>query len=458
MSSSLSSNSPFLYSSPLVFSTKGQAITVSSAVLSAVASGLVIVSILLSQSKLKGAYHRIIFLMSTLDLITSLSMAISTVPMPRDVRSVYPFVGGVYGTVATCEAQAFIILWGSAMTVWTSSVLNLYYVFTIWYGMKEERFRRYFLPAAILFMTATTLPPLVILLHRDQLNPTPFYPYCGLGPYPFACDASAEDSSEDSCIRGSFEGTLSMNRLMSIFLGSIFFILITSMILVVFTVFRTERQAMIFRREVENSFDAQCDAQQNTRMYYKRTRAVMLQALMYMAAFALTWTWPVLSMAVDIKVDTPKLIFQPLFGFLNCFIFFWFKVYIFRQSDEDITVLEALSSMIFSPSKVPELILSRMDMLEESFENNDVTKEAKEEEGNGSQMDQWPDASDKMRRVGESVHKYMSNVVVVSNNDSSLPSSSACGFSSVSSRGNFCQPSLKRSILSSFSDVSEYVD
>eukprot|EP00554_Chaetoceros_debilis_P016461 CAMPEP_0194124536 /NCGR_PEP_ID=MMETSP0150-20130528/58921_1 /TAXON_ID=122233 /ORGANISM="Chaetoceros debilis, Strain MM31A-1" /LENGTH=386 /DNA_ID=CAMNT_0038818301 /DNA_START=394 /DNA_END=1554 /DNA_ORIENTATION=+ len=384
-------------------------------------------------------------------------MAISTVPMPRDVRSVYPFVGGVYETEATCEAQAFIILWGSVMTVGTISVLNLYYAFTIWYGMQEDRFRRYFLPAAILFTTATTLPPCVILLHRDQLNPTPFYPYCSLGTYPFGCDKSVEDSSEDACIRGSMslEDIIPMNRFMSIALGSMFFILIISMILVVSTVFRTERQAMLFRREVENYVDAQFDEQENTRMYYTITRAVMLQAVMYMAAFALS------CMAVDINVDTLKLIFQPLFGFLNCFIFFWGKVYIFRQSDEDITFLQGLSSMVFSPSKVPELILSRMDMLEKSFEVESVVKEAKDKKGNDIQINQWPDASDKMRRVGKSVHKYMSNVVV-SNNSSPLPSKNAaedilCDFS-ISSRGNLCQPSPRRSILSSFSDVSEYVE
>ena len=129
--------------SPVAFSATGQALCVSSSVISSISSGLVMNFILRSQSKLKRPYHCIMFSMSVWDIISSIAMASSTLLMPADVRMVYPFQGKAYGTVTSCEAQGFIILFGSAMTIGSNMLLNAYYVITILFKVREERFQKY---------------------------------------------------------------------------------------------------------------------------------------------------------------------------------------------------------------------------------------------------------------------------------------------------------------------------
>ena len=51
--------------------------------LSAIASGLIIVAILKSDTKMKTVYHRIMFFMSCADISASIAMALTTIPMPQ---------------------------------------------------------------------------------------------------------------------------------------------------------------------------------------------------------------------------------------------------------------------------------------------------------------------------------------------------------------------------------------
>ena len=50
-----------------------------------------------------SAYYRIIFGLSIADCFTSLAIALTTIPMPKDV--IYPFEMPSYGNILTCEVQ-----------------------------------------------------------------------------------------------------------------------------------------------------------------------------------------------------------------------------------------------------------------------------------------------------------------------------------------------------------------
>ncbi len=212
-----------------------------SATLSSFSSALVMTFILRSQTKLKGAYHRIMFFMSFWDLVSSLAIAITTLPMPSDVHEIYDFMGRAFGTVSTCEIQGFLIVIGSAFTILTNGMLNLYYVCTITFKMGERRFNKIVLPICVLFSAATILPATIMLLKQKLLNPTPFYPYCMVGLYPFNCN---EDNVE--CIRGGDESAFVTRKQFEETLTIIFWtaatFLLISMILVICSVFKTEMQ------------------------------------------------------------------------------------------------------------------------------------------------------------------------------------------------------------------------
>ena len=78
------------------------------------------------RSKTNTTYHRIMFLMSFCDMLASLAIALTTIPMPKDV--IYPFKGRSYGNTATCVAQGLVYITGSAIVVGMNSILNVYYL------------------------------------------------------------------------------------------------------------------------------------------------------------------------------------------------------------------------------------------------------------------------------------------------------------------------------------------
>ena len=92
----------------------GIIITVVSAVVSTLASILVIWLIFSSTKRLsRSVYHRILFGMSVADIIQSIAMALTSLPMPTDM--IYTgFQGLVIGNKYTCNAQGYLIAIGAA--------------------------------------------------------------------------------------------------------------------------------------------------------------------------------------------------------------------------------------------------------------------------------------------------------------------------------------------------------
>jgi hypothetical protein len=122
--------------------------TVSSTI-TVIASIISISVISRSQIRLSSVYHRIIFFMSILDLIGSTAMALTTIPMPKD--QIYAFEGGTYGTVATCEAQGILFLYGIGGSFHYSSGLCLFYLCIIVFQMSDRKIRRYLEPSIHFF-------------------------------------------------------------------------------------------------------------------------------------------------------------------------------------------------------------------------------------------------------------------------------------------------------------------
>jgi hypothetical protein len=103
---------------------------------------MIIISIVLrSISGLKTTYHRIIFGLSFADCVTSFAIALTTIPMPKDV--IYPFEMPSYGNIATCEAQGLAFMMGTVVAFCMNGLLNIYYLCTLRYSTKEKKFRCY---------------------------------------------------------------------------------------------------------------------------------------------------------------------------------------------------------------------------------------------------------------------------------------------------------------------------
>ena len=318
-------------------------------------SSLIIVSFIL-RSKQNTTYHRIIFMLSFYDLLTSFAIAITTLPMPRDV--IYPFSWPSYGNQSTCAAQGMSYMIGNGGMLCMNGILNIYYLFTLRYKMEEKFFSRYLEPPLYsISVLLSTIVPGVFLYWKKLLNPSPFDPYCGPYEYPINCDRTSNRDDTIEC-RGA-GGTNHFTTIYYVSMITACSTLIVTMGLIIHTFYRSERS---LKNEVNQN-----DGSDIAR---KATRMVTTQASLYVGAFFLTWTFTLVcfltrSFGTQTVLEGLRMTFQPLQGLFNLLIFFYHKVDLVRKSDEDLRFVEALYKTMIKPEEVPEVVVSRIEIIAE---------------------------------------------------------------------------------------------
>lgn len=86
--------------------------------LSAISSAVIIFLVFRTVARLSTVYHRVMFCMSLCDIIGSIGIALTTLPMPavmpeeKKLNLLY-WPGPRYGNTVTCNAQAFFITFGA---------------------------------------------------------------------------------------------------------------------------------------------------------------------------------------------------------------------------------------------------------------------------------------------------------------------------------------------------------
>ncbi len=125
----------------------------------------------------------------------------------------------------------------------------------------------------------------------------------------------------------------------------------------------------------------QCNGSRTARLReieFKRTRAVLIQALMYICAFLLTWVWVLISTArlrgpLPSVVEKSKIegfltvFFPPLQGFLNAMIFVYQKAHTLRQTNKQLSFCSAIKQAIIAPSTVPEAVVSSLQIVDQEI-------------------------------------------------------------------------------------------
>ena len=338
--------------SPFMFTRAAQIIPTTTATISALSSLLVLTIVgrsWLRRSEI-GAYHLIIVIMSVSDLISSVPMALTTLPMPADVRQFYPFASKSYGNIATCEAQGFLISFGFNMGLGSTCMLCVYYVSTIRYGIMADTFKKIALPILFCFFLAVALAFSCLLLSHDYLNPLPHEPYCLAGPYPVGCKEADGDPNTQECVRGHPSGVVAFSKFKISAFAVLLLIFVTvaaSLVLVVLTIFSTEtertKNGVIGEEIIEYSGSAR----------RSETRVVVWQAVMYIAAFVSTVIAYFMTGIASGKgtltfyntVDPLKVTLMPLQGFFNAGIFVYYEIYAIRKT-QTLSILQALRKVV----------------------------------------------------------------------------------------------------------------
>eukprot|EP00979_Chaetoceros_neogracilis_P003529 scaffold614_cov212-Chaetoceros_neogracile.AAC.3 len=316
-------------------------------------SSMIIISIVLrSMSGIKTTYHRIILCMSSADCLTSLAIALTTIPMPKDV--IYPFDMPSYGNIATCEAQGLILIMGTGLIFCMNGILNIYYLCTLRYNMTEKTFRCYLeIPLYIVSLVIFITLPSTALLNQELLNPNPSYPVCVSSTYPLDCTKADNPECRGDGGRGAFVPLF--NCTITLF----FFTLMITMALIVHSFYRNARS---LRKVLKDKPSQEIDAKYEALQYAQESSGIITrQALMYIAAFLITWVFGFVHSVFSISGNDNKelssvlrLIFQPLQGFFNLVIFVYHKVCMCLRSDEDLTVGEAFGMVFLYPDEMED--------------------------------------------------------------------------------------------------------
>lgn len=323
-----------------------------------------------------ATYHRIMVGMSLSDMLSSFAIALTTIPMPKDVHQVYNFDGATYGTTTTCEIQAFAYSSGSGLSFCASCFLSLYYLLTIRYSISNRLMTRWIEPIGLIASIAISCGPAAILIRDKFLNPLPFITWCIFGDYPYGCF----NDEGTTCIRGDRGPASQASILSAASSGAVFQILALSCVIV--TVYNREREvntgtctddadvdvnANVDNQDIKDTTEN--NSSQQKRSYsssgdtkitsYSDTKCIIKQACMYSAAFMITQFFvpSVTAISDNTILQILTLILKPLQGFFNAIIFISHKVYTMRQVYDYMTVSEALVAIMVSPVKVPAVVV-----------------------------------------------------------------------------------------------------
>ena len=356
-----------LYENSISQTRAGWIIPTVSGSLSFLSSALIIYIIARSQRTIYAAtYHRIMVCICLSDMLSSLAILLTTLPMPKDVNEVYNFDGNSYGTVRTCEIQASSYGIGSGISCYASICLSLYYVLTIRYHVTHRVVSRYVEPLGLMTcLISMGIWNYLNVKTLDNLNPVPFLSWCTVGDYPYGC--YQEDG--DACIRGQAKDvSIWTSGMIVVLIGAA--IQFICMALIISSVYNGEKESLhIAQVEMEagdeettrEDVEMVAKYREIQRLKMRRTKIVALQAFLYFASFAVTYSFvpQLTSKSQSAVLQVATLILKPLQGFFNAMIFIYHKVYLLRHRDNlcKISLRDAITAVLRYPGETPGILL-----------------------------------------------------------------------------------------------------
>jgi hypothetical protein len=146
--------------------------------------------IYIARRKLTSIYHRLLFIISWVDLVANLMGFLNPIMMNEDTG--YPLA---HGNRSTCTTVGFFTLFGMSSKAFYSCYISVYFMLAVRYSSKDEQLYRY----EKLAYTVSIILPIsycIVGLFHEAFNPNEFR-FCALAKYPIGCEG-------DECIYGKF--------------------------------------------------------------------------------------------------------------------------------------------------------------------------------------------------------------------------------------------------------------
>ena len=376
-------------------SLKGINIARSTGCISAVSSILVILIIARSSQRFSTVYHRLMFGISVYDLIASIAMALTTLPMPADM--IYrQFEGSHLGTNESCEAQASSLLVASMGTFAYTIAICSYYMTTARKMLHEEdtdvytRTSRWFEPT--IHFACITVPVVTTFTHflsgDESMAPTPFSPFCTLTHYPYWCMRSSEPTC--SQIQAQPSHVRFLGSFYAIYFATGVLYIVVSLFISARSIWRlqvkqqnrippipernkycaTQHEVFYPRDPATTCTTARSSSQQSSRPVCcsPKSKIIHFQTLTYITSALIV---PICIVAKFTGGESSTifqayfLITRPLQGFFNFLIFMSEKIYRHRLANRRIGCLKAFYNILTKPIQ-DFYVFSHLDIVQKT--------------------------------------------------------------------------------------------
>ena len=326
---------------------------------------LILYAIYKSPHKLSTTYHRIMAMMSIFDILASVCIAFTTLPMPSD--DIVRFAGPMLGNHLTCQIQGCILSFGLAGGGSLYMCLSWYFVCRMTLMMHSNTITKRIEPLFYLisFGIAIFLPS--YYLSKDLLNTVPSDQFCGIGINHSNCNYTFEkefyecDHQINDTTYPEFE--MSLDIVMYL-IGFNVVMIVIAMVIIIWTILKKNKSIRCALEEQRTFASSNTPSEDEINISELRyARVLVVQALMYIFAYLITWIFMIIPMAVYLDRETLnivqvfKAIFFPMQGFWNLIIFIYDKAYLLYQDDEDRGCWEILKTVLFRPYTVSDIIL-----------------------------------------------------------------------------------------------------
>lgn len=349
--------------------------------LSTISSGLIIYIIFKSESKLRTVYHRIMLGMSCADIISSVAVGLSTLPMPRDLPYDPPitFVGTRLGNIHTCEAQGFCYIFGFVAMFNYNGMLCVYNACAIAFRMPEESIVKRVEPFLHIIPIISGLAAAILPLVLNLYNPVGWDAWCSI-----ATIGGGETPPDDP---DYFNARNIINIDLMVVILSISFLVFVFTLFVVIII----RIKQIDKALNRDSFLGQSSTTVRRRRVHtshENTKIVLGQAIAYFASFCATLGLLLIRAVIEEPLWLMRLSFvlAPLQGLFNMLIFVYYKIFNYRRVHPEVSRCKTLGLLLMEGSAEDYVVFSRISQLVYDQNNTAIRSVRIEDEKGGENI------------------------------------------------------------------------
>ena len=323
--------------------------------MSILGSASIITMLLRSEKKLGSTYRRLLFGMSIMDIIFSLSVVTGSFASPKGT----PLVWSPVGNTTTCTLQGWALYSGNIGLTFYNCSLCLYYTLSIARNIKKDmmiRIERFFHAIPALWLVFST----IFLLKTKSINN--FGVSCMISSYPRGCDSKTSDVE---CTRG--ENARHYRMILHVFPIMIGFVVIcASMAVLCHSIRSQEKKMKAFRLNLQASLpqsilelrkDSITEVNSSTFPRVRRQKEsagtrlrkdAFKQAMCHVVAYFLSYAFAVIFQLIAF---TGKMSFvawylqqltTPAQGFFNFIVFLRPRIMSVRASRPELSLLQTL--------------------------------------------------------------------------------------------------------------------